>query len=94
MRKELIIERAESKPDPTVKRGPGILPNTFHKMKTSKVPTDDCEQIYTHSCIPCPWINQYVATSECESCQHGKVGSYSEGWVMCNYQSSTPKVIK
>ena len=89
MHKKVEVEVVEKTPNPNLKIGQGILPNTFHKVRCSPVSLGDCEKIYTVACIPCPWINQYVAASECETCKHGKSGSYSEGWVMCNFTLST-----
>ena len=77
----------ERTPNPEIKTGLGMLPNSFHKTTMTMAPLDDCEKIYHNVCVPCPWIKQYVSPIECETCKHGKMGSYSEGWVMCNYRS-------
>jgi len=82
------VEVVEKTPSPNLKYGERMLPNSFHKVETHKVPTADCNKIYYTNCIPCPWINQYVAAVECETCKHGKAGNYSEGWILCNYESS------
>ena len=82
MNKKTTVESATWRPTPEIVDN-YFYPNSFNEYDGH---LHQCEQINYVVCIPCPWINRYIAPVKCETCQYGKAGSYSEGWTRCSYK--------